>query len=444
MKTKKAYVVIGLGYGDEGKGTMVDYLCRKNNATLVVRFNGGAQAGHNVVTSNGRHHTFSLFGSGTFVSGVRTLLSRFVLFDPISLSEEVAELSPKIGENALDRICVDFRAPIVTPFHVATNRMKEWLRGGGRHGSCGKGIGETGSDVVKYPHEVIHARDLAFPEITKKLLTAIQLRKHEELLKLGVDFENLPDFLQDLRFLFTDIKVVEEIARVYSNMAEYITIVHSSEANRMIRESDVVFEGAQGVLLDEWHGFHPYATYSSTTSANVFELLKEAKFEGETEVIGVTRSYGTRHGAGPFITEDESFSKVNPNEHNYLGRWQGNFRTGYFDFVSLEYAIRCLRHYGNVDAIALTHADAFARKEILPFCNQYYNERGETEYLTPGFLHDLEYQRELTKTILKAYPTIGGEWHSSKDAIFTIEKSTGIPVKYISSGPTSGDKQTRE
>lgn len=444
MKTQKAYVIVGLGYGDEGKGTITDHLCREFGAGLVVRYNGGSQAGHNVITDDGRHHTFAQFGSGTFVPGVKTLLSRFVLVDPIALINEMSELSGKIGENALDRHFIDHRAVVITPFHVATNRIKEWLRGGGRHGSCGKGIGETASDVVNYPYEVVHVRDLFFPEKTKKILRAIQERKRNEMKKLGVNFDDLPDFLQDLRGAFTDAEEAKQIANAYAELVLSLNVLFAAEVREMIcTEKTVVFEGAQGTLLDEWHGFHPYATYSTTISANALAILEEAGFSGGTEVIGVTRSYSTRHGAGPLVTEDESFCDIYPGENNYLGRWQGSFRSGFLDGVSLRYAMECLRHYGRVDAIALTHLDAFERRETLPFCDEYQDVSGKImRDLIPAFSHDLEYQQELTRSVMDAKPVIGGEWSTPKEVIEYIEKTTGVPVKYVSYGPTSGDKRT--
>jgi adenylosuccinate synthase len=118
-----AHIVVGMAYGDEGKGATVDLLVRKRNAGLVVRFNGGPQALHNVVTPDGRHHSFAQFGSGTFVPGVRTHLSKFMLVDPMALVTEADELR-KVGVlDALQRISVDPRALIITPFQREVNRI---------------------------------------------------------------------------------------------------------------------------------------------------------------------------------------------------------------------------------------------------------------------------------------------------------------------------------
>ena len=137
-----AIVVAGLGFGDEGKGTTVDWLVRRHESALVVRYNGGAQAAHNVVLPDGRHHTFSQFGSGT-LAGAETFLSRYMLVNPSAMLNEAAGLAGLGVVDPLSRVHVDEDALITTPFHIAANRAREQARGDGRHGSCGMGIRET-------------------------------------------------------------------------------------------------------------------------------------------------------------------------------------------------------------------------------------------------------------------------------------------------------------
>ena len=141
----------GLGYGDDGKGAIVDWLCRDAGpGPHVVRFNGGAQAAHNVVTADGRHHTFAQFGSGSFARGARRSCRAFVLVDPLALAAE-ADTWPRPGvPDALDRLTVDRDALLTTPYHAA-NRAREAARGTGRHGSCGMGIGETARYALAHP-----------------------------------------------------------------------------------------------------------------------------------------------------------------------------------------------------------------------------------------------------------------------------------------------------
>src|SRR5207248_6354838 len=125
-------VVVDLGYGDAGKGTVVDWLCASRPVHTVVRFNGGAQAGHNVVTPDGRHYTFAQFGAGTFHPGVRTHLSRHVVVDPLALVAEADHLVAVGVPGPLGRLTVDRSALLATPYHRAANRARERARGAGR------------------------------------------------------------------------------------------------------------------------------------------------------------------------------------------------------------------------------------------------------------------------------------------------------------------------
>ena len=179
-------IVVDLGYGDAGKGTVVDWLCsRPGSGTrapglglpgsrTVVRFNGGAQAAHNVVTPDGRHHTFAQFGSGTFTPGVRTHLSRFMLVDPLALAAEAAHLAAAGVADALDRLTVDRDALLTTPYHRAANRARELARGAGRHGSCGMGIGETARYALDYPADAPRAGDCDAPRRLARKLTLLR------------------------------------------------------------------------------------------------------------------------------------------------------------------------------------------------------------------------------------------------------------------------------
>jgi len=157
----RAYIVVDLGFGDCGKGLLTDFLVRHSGAGLVVRYNGGAQAGHNVVTSEGLHHTFSQFGSGTFVPGVKTYLSRDVVIHPDALLVEGNVLEAKGVTDAFARLRVSEWALVITPFHQAANRIREIARGMARHGSCGVGVGEAVEDAMRHPESCILAGDLA-------------------------------------------------------------------------------------------------------------------------------------------------------------------------------------------------------------------------------------------------------------------------------------------
>jgi len=411
-------IVTDLGYGDAGKGTVVDWLCSPDGGGpvhTVIRFNGGAQAGHNVVTADGRHHTFAQFGSGTFTPGVRTHLSRFVLVDPLALAAEAAHLASAGVPDALGRLTVDRDALLVTPHHRAANQARELARGEKRHGSCGMGIGETASYALSNPAEAPRVRDCADPRALAR--------------KLSILRDWLTSELGDLH-----VPAAADLRDAYRAFAAAVPLVDGGYLRRLLRAGRAVFEGAQGVLLDEWRGFHPYTTWSTTTFDNAETLLAEA---GESAIrLGVIRCYMTRHGPGPFVTEDPTLEVPEPHNHQGTerGTWQGPFRTGHLDAVALRYADEVS---GGVDAVALTHLDTAATH---PFrlCRSYQIDGRRLDRIVPGREHDLEWQEQLTGQLLRARPDYenpGGDWPT------TISELLNAPVVLTSSGPAVTSKQ---
>lgn len=284
-----AHIVIGLGFGDEGKGRVTDYLVRKHNAKLVVRFSGGPQCAHNVVSPEGIHHTFAQFGSGA-LAGARTHLGPRMLLDPGAIFEEARILRDKIGYNPMSGLTIDPKCVVILPEHRDRNRMLEISRGGRRHGSCGIGLGEARRD-----------------ELSGKAIRAEEIQSLEPYIRDTGD----------------------------------VLMGHSGS---------VVFEGNQGVLLDEVHGFAPYNTWTDCTFDSADALLDLVGCY-ERYRIGVLRSYHTRHGAGPFPTEDASLIAL--EEHNPTHAWMGRFRVGHFDLRLAEYACGIAMP----DSIVLTHMD---------------------------------------------------------------------------------------
>ncbi len=394
-------IVVDLGYGDAGKGTVVDWLCA-TGARTVVRFNGGAQAAHNVVTSDGRHHTFAQFGSGTFTPGVVTHLSRFMMVDPLALAAEAAHLRSVGVHDALSRLTVDSMALLTTPYHRAANQARELARGDGRHGSCGMGIGETAAYALAHP-AAPRAGDCASPVRLRRVLTEVR------------------DWVL-AEFPSVSVPSVSDCAEAFSAFAARVRLVDSSYLAGLLRAGPVVFEGAQGVLLDEWHGFHPYTTWSTTTFAQAETLLDGVP----AQRLGVVRTYMTRHGPGPFVTEDPMLSL--PEVHNGHGDWQGAFRVGHFDAVALRYALEVT---GPVDGLAVTHLDACSRAS-LKICESYEG----ISRLSAGPA-DLLRQEQLTASLLTAKPVLS---EAPADWVSGIEKALGHPVVLTSSGPRSEDK----
>ncbi|MFC4130147.1 adenylosuccinate synthetase [Hamadaea flava] len=402
-------VVVDLGYGDAGKGTVVDWLCANEPVFAVVRFNGGAQAAHNVVASDGRHHTFSQFGSGSFRPGVRTHLSRFMVVDPVLLAMEERHLAA-LGVPTWERLTVDERALLATPWHRAANRLRETRRGGERHGSCGVGVGEVMAFSLAHP-DAPRVGDVRDPARLRRVFQLVREELSTELGGLGYDVP------------------VEDVATAYEDFGRTVSIVDGAYGAELLAAGPCVFEGAQGVLLDEWRGWHPYTTWSTTTFDNAMTLLDEAGEQARR--LGVVRAYTTRHGPGPMVTEDAHLTAALPDAYNTDGRWQGGFRVGHFDAVAHRYAVEVC---GGVDALAVTHLDVAARTPGLRMCPGY--ETGERIAL--GEFGDLAYQEKLTAQLFTAAPVLDG--HPSADA---IAAALDAPVFLESWGPTAEDKRVR-
>ncbi|MBM3272743.1 adenylosuccinate synthetase [Candidatus Kaiserbacteria bacterium] len=444
----QAHIVVDLGFGDSGKGTIVDYLARTTGAQTVVRFNGGAQAAHNVVTPDGRHHTFAQFGSGTFVPGVHTHLSRFMLLDPYALVPEAAHLAALGCGNVFARLSVDADALVVTPYHKAGNRLREHARGSGLHGSCGMGIGEAMVDSIAFPNTAIRARDLRDPAVLAQKLALQRARKIDEFGATHADDVLDPVLAAQMRLL-ADASAVDRVACDLWRIAQRFRIVPASYLAVLAR-SGLLFEGAQGVLLDEWYGFHPYTTWSTTTFENALALLAEAGVRSGIRKIGVVRSYATRHGAGPFPTQDALVGSHTAEPHNGTGRWQGAFRKGWFDLVLLRYAQQVS---GGADEIALTHVDA-ATTLPLKVAVAYRAPAGGinprigivadgvlTSLHQKALLTDLAAQERLTAFLQTARP-VYAHVTDAADLIRHIEQSTA-PVTLLSHGPKATDKRLR-
>ena len=367
-------IVVDLGYGDAGKGTVVDRLCvpRPDAApvTAVIRFNGGAQAAHNVVTTDGRHHTFAQFGSGTF-SGVPTHLSRLMLVDPLALATEARHLASLGVPDPLALLTVDRRARLTTPYHAAANRARERARGTARHGSCGMGIGETAAYALAHPADAPTAGDCTSRTALRRKLTLLRDRLTAAVGPL-------------------DAPPVDACLDAFTAFADHVTLVDETHLPGLLRRGPAVFEGAQGVLLDEGHGFHPYTTWSTTTFDGAETLLAEAGRPHTALRLGVVRTYTTRHGPGPLVTEDPALAAALPEPHNGHGRWQGAFRAGHFDVPAHPYALAAC---GGVDALAVTHLDAPARHRALRLAHGYRTPDGPMDHIPAARPGDLRHQQ---------------------------------------------------
>ena len=422
-----AFAVVDLGFGDAGKGLVTDYLVREFGARLVVRFNGGAQAGHNVVLADGRHHTFAQFGAGSFVPGVRSHLARDFVVHPTALLTEADVLARAGVPAALTRLSIDPQCRIITPLHQAAGRLRELRRGHARHGSCGIGFGETVRDSLARPELTLRFAELAHPAQLRERLQAIRAEKIAEFADLFATDPRAEVAAE--RVAFTDSAVLERWLALSSAIARQIELRADEQLLSLGEGAPIVCEGAQGVLLDERYGFHPFTTWSRTTFDGAREALARAGFRGELERIGVHRSYAVRHGPGPFPTEDSVVTDLTREPHNCTGPWQREVRKGWLDFVLLEYALRAC---DGVDALALTHTDAFAAFVAPRFCENY------REFARIELPRALAEQADLAARLGALTPQYRAV--PAREAFsFGVQRfaELGAPVRWSTHGPTA-------
>ncbi|WP_304454181.1 adenylosuccinate synthetase [Nocardiopsis sp. YSL2] len=424
-------IVVDLGFGDAGKGVNVDLLCARGRYGAVVRANGGAQAAHNVVTPDGRHHTFAQFGSGTLAPGgpVPTHLSHLAVVDPFALAAEARHLSELGIADPFALVTVDRRALLSTPWHQAANRARERARGTDRHGSCGMGVGETMAYALAHPQDAPTAGDCAHPARLRRKLRLLadhlaQVAGSGQEGAGGEGAEEPPN--------------LEECVAAYAAFAQRVRLVDEDHLAHLLAAAPVVFEGAQGVLLDEWHRFHPYTTWSTTTTANPLALLAEAGRPGQARRIGVVRTYTTRHGAGPLVAEDPALGAVLPEPHNGTHPWQGPFRVGHFDLVAHRYALAAT---GGVDSLAVTHADAPDRVRAATgagplWCTAYTDPADAPLVIAPRAVPDLVHQERATAALMAARPVLEA---IPDEPVAAIGDALGLPVEAVFSGPTRED-----
>lgn len=318
MHHPHAYAVIGANFGDEAKGLATDaivaQLVSAGELPLVVRSNGGAQAGHGVETPDGRHHVFHHVGSGSF-SGAPTHLSRFFVAHPMFLAGEIEGLSSKLP--FIPQISIDPRAYVTTPWDVFINQAAEIARGNGRHGSCGMGFGET--IVRNLEGSGLSAGDLNSKDLLDRLMHIRDGYVMPRLEQIGVA-DN--PWVQETWPILTSDAVLERFLEDIRGFRNRVSLRPDAE----LGSSQVVFEGAQGLMLDMDLGVMPHLTRSNTGLKNMAAIAEEA---GITQISPtyMTRAYMTRHGAGPLKHEaDISAWAAVIDRTNAPNEWQGNLR----------------------------------------------------------------------------------------------------------------------
>jgi len=362
-------VLIGAQWGDEGKGKATDLL--GGRVQYVVRYQGGNNAGHTVVTPDGQSYALHLIPSGILTPGVVPVIGNGVVVDPGVLLEEMAGLNARAVDTS--RLLLSADAHLIMPHHRALDRVTERFLGKAQIGTTGRGIGPAYGDKVA--RVGIRVQDLLDPGILRDKLEAVLKEKNQVLVKVynrkAIDVDSVHEeylgYAEQLRPLISDTRL--ELARALD------------------RDELVLLEGSQGTLLDVDHGTYPFVTSSSPTAggAAVGSGIGPTRI---TRVIGILKAYTTRVGSGPFPTElldeyGEHLRKVGAEVGVTTGR---NRRTGWFDAVIARYATRV----NGLTDLFLTKLDVLSGLEKVPVCVAYDvdGERVEEMPMTQtGFHH---------------------------------------------------------
>jgi adenylosuccinate synthase len=357
-----------------------------------------------------------------------------MLIEPYSLLNEAAHLQGLGCGDVWERLAIDTRCVVITPVHQAMNRLRELSRGKAAHGSCGLGVGEATADAIDQTELTLFAGELSNRSLVARKLKALIELKAAQLNDLNPKVENQYKAASDLAVI-RQPRWIEVMAEACAAIADAAKIFTADQANAVFRKPGVVvFEGAQGVLLDEDYGFHPHTTWSRTTPVNAVQLLREAGISEPPRCVGVLRSYMTRHGAGPFVTENSALRAACPEPHNADSGTQGEFRVGEIDLVAASYAAEAAR----VDELAITHLDAV---NLLPnrTCTGY--STGPIAKLNPT---DFQKRRAFTQLLLNSTPIWQPIDNTSGEAFVEhLQVRFGIPVTLTSAGPTRLDKRVR-
>lgn len=409
-------VILGLQWGDEGKGKIVDYFAPRYD--VVARFQGGPNAGHTLY-QEGKKVVLHQIPSGIFHSGIINIIGSGVVLDPVTFKKESAAVAD-LGVDVRKNLLISKRTHLILPTHRALDKASELSKGNDKIGSTLKGIGPAYMD--KTGRNGLRVGDLLNPAFSK--LYASLKEKHQHLLDVYQFSEDISDWENDF------FEAVEFIKSFKIISGEYFL------NEQLAAGKKVLAEGAQGSMLDVDFGTFPFVTSSNTITAGVCSGLGIAP-QHIREVIGITKAYCTRVGSGPFPTElhDEMGAFIR-NAGNEFGSTTGRpRRCGWIDLVALKFA--CM--INGVTSVVMTKADILDELKELKACTAYQVDGQETD--------EMPFQMHLSK-IQPLYKAFAG-WNTNSSVLKSFAEMPPamkayidylnaylrVPVKYISNGP---------
>ncbi|HUJ12450.1 MAG TPA: adenylosuccinate synthase [Thermoanaerobaculia bacterium] len=416
---KNNLAVIGAQWGDEGKGKLVDLLCEPFD--VVARYQGGHNAGHTVRFGD-KHYSLKLVPSGILHPGKLCLLGNGMVIDPEALLDEVQSLRD-LGVQIDGNLKISDSAHVILPYHKALDLAREEAAGAAKIGTTGRGIGPAyETKVSRYG---IRVADLLDPDVLRDKIEFACAEKNPVLQTVYG------------KAAFDPIKLFDDYTRYGEVLAKRITN-GPVLINGLIREGKrVMFEGAQGTMLDIDHGTYPFVTSSNTVVGGICTGLGVAPKHID-RVIGVVKAYTTRVGGGAFPTEleDDTGERLRTRGNEYGTVTGRPRRTGWLDLAVLRTSVML----NGLDSFALTKLDVLDEFDEIPVCTSY-NVRGERWKTFPAFAvahHD--YKPEYKTMRGWKTPTVGiTEFaklpQAAKDYVRFIEDETGCPIGIISTGP---------
>lgn len=413
---KKAVVVVGTQWGDEGKGKITNYLSQQ--ADMVVRYQGGDNAGHSI-QFDGTKYALHVIPSGVFHAHIRNVLGNGVVLNPKTFVEEVTHL--KQQGFACDNLYISDRAHVIFDYHKVLDGLQEVALGERKIGTTKKGIGPTYTDKVS--RSGIRVGDFVSDDFETMYKTALR-QKNAEIIRLGGEPLSIEESYQEYQAL-------ADVIRPYV----VDTVVMINEAVK--QNQKILFEGAQGSLLDIDFGTYPYVTSSNPSGGGVCV----GSGIGPTaiqDVIGIAKAYATRVGSGAFPTEfeDDIAKRIRETAHEYGTTTKRPRRIGWLDAVVLKYSTMI----NGLTGISLMLLDVLSGIETLKVCTAYELNGKKIESI-PSRISDFEVCKPIYETLpgwsedlsqIKTYEELP---ENAKGYIDFIEKITGVPIVMVSVGP---------
>jgi adenylosuccinate synthase len=420
MSRARNVVVVGTQWGDEGKGKIVDWLT--DHAQGVVRFQGGHNAGHTLVIG-GKKTVLHLIPSGILRPSVDCFIGNGVVVSPQALVEEMDELQAAGVHGVVARLCISEACPLILPYHAALDLAREAARGTQKLGTTGRGIGPAYEDKVA--RRALRLQDLLNPARFAEKLEPL-LEFHNFVLQ-GYYRQPKVDFK---RTLDGALALAPRLAPLVADVPR--ALYHANRAGK-----NLLFEGAQGSLLDIDHGTYPYVT-SSNCVAGAAAAGAGIGPQQLHYVLGITKAYSTRVGGGPFPTElsDDVGERLRQRGQEFGSTTGRPRRTGWFDAAALKRSIQL----NGVSGLCITKLDVLDGAESLKICVGYDIEGTLSEILPVG-------AEELARCVpvyeeMPAWQqsTVGIKAHgglpkAARDYLARIESLTGVPIDLISTGP---------